>query len=423
MISVIIPAFNVEAYIKDAIESVQNQSHNEVEIIVVDDCSTDRTSEIVNGLARMYSNVIKCQTTGRLGPGGARNLGIQHSSGEYLFFLDGDDVLPNDALYRLSSKQNETGADIVIGNVIKYNEREEFDSNLHKKIKWDCTDGTTHISKRPDLFFDSTVTNKLYKKKFILDNELSFPESISYEDIIYSLKAHVLAGEVALVDSVVYKWRNRDDAYNPSITQSRSGIENFTDRMQILNKCFEFLVERSDFESVQRYWHFKVLTVDFFLYLKEFKHLNSQYQDILYDKIHSYLLRLPNKVLSRIPLKTRLLYQAILADDREELKLLLELLWSRNQKVSTENVKTYDMVYNTSSDWNAKLAYPYNHVLWTQPYNSYGCEKVGKASAYINASVNVKEEAATMHGSYCKIYKDDKELGWVDARALEVKFN
>jgi len=421
LISVIIPAFNVEVYIKDAIESVLNQNLDAIEIIVVDDCSTDNTWEVINSIADRHNEIIKLHTTEQLGPGGARNLGIQHSSGEYLFFLDGDDMLPNGALYNLYMNLVETGADIVIGNVIKYNGREEFDSNLHKKINWAYSHRATHISKRQDMFFDSTATNKLYRKQFISDNELSFPESTSYEDIIFSLKAHVLAKKVVLIDTVVYKWRVRDAEKNPSITQSRSALRNFTERMQILDQCFAFLEKQPDFEKLRSPWYFKVLTVDFFLYLKDFNHIDRQYQNRLYKKIQSILVKIPSQLLSRIPLKTRLLYLAIKADDREELKLLLELLWS-NKEMHLQNVAASDMVYSTSCDWESRVTLPCNHMIWTKPYNSYGCEKVGKAILYFNTPVKVTEEAATRHGSYCRIYEGDKELGWVDARALEITF-
>jgi glycosyltransferase involved in cell wall biosynthesis len=423
LISVIIPAFNVQKYIRECVESVRKQSMD-IEMLIIDDCSTDNTKAIVEGMASEYDNISVLQTERQIGPGGARNLGLKHATGEFVFFLDGDDKVPEEAFSILSKKQAVTKADIVIGNVKKYNEHSVYNSNLHKKIDWENSNLTTHIVRQHDLLFDSTVWNKLYKRSFILEKQIYFPESVSYEDILFSLKAHILADKVSLVNSIVYMWRVRDAANNPSITQSRRNIDNFSDRSYILDKCKEFLVRQSTLKDLFHFWYYKVLTVDFFLYLKEYSHLEKEYQEVLYKHIQTYLKEVPSEVLLRIPLKTRVVYFAIQSDNRIELNFLLQQLWGDYFHVSSQpnSIQLYDFIFNEVADWNTKITLPENHILWTKPYNSYGCEKLDEAINHMNNLVKVKEEAATKHGSYCRIYKDDTELGWIDVRALEINF-
>ncbi|WP_334078977.1 glycosyltransferase family 2 protein [Microbulbifer sp. M83] len=108
LVSVIMPAFNVAAFIQESIESVLNQSHSDLELIVVDDCSTDRTGDIVSRLASKDSRIRVLITDENLGGAGARNLGLEAARSRYVAFIDGDDLWhPEKLMIQLTAVKNQ----------------------------------------------------------------------------------------------------------------------------------------------------------------------------------------------------------------------------------------------------------------------------------------------------------------------------
>ena len=117
-VSVIVPAYNAQAYIGAAIRSAQVQSEARIEILVVDDCSSDRTVEIVREIARHDPRVRLVQRRTNAGPAAARNDGLEQAVGEWVALLDADDTFSGSRLERLLSFGEENGADIVSDNIL-----------------------------------------------------------------------------------------------------------------------------------------------------------------------------------------------------------------------------------------------------------------------------------------------------------------
>jgi glycosyltransferase involved in cell wall biosynthesis len=113
LISVVMPCYNAAPYVEEAIASVLYQSHGEVEIVVVDDGSTDGSAAIVAGLSQAHPDRVRLFHTQRAGPYPARNLGLRHVRGEFIAFLDADDYWRPDALAKLHAALVEHGADIA----------------------------------------------------------------------------------------------------------------------------------------------------------------------------------------------------------------------------------------------------------------------------------------------------------------------
>lgn len=119
MVSVIIPLYNAEPYIERCIDSVINQSYKDWEIVVVDDASTDGSLRMVEAYHKKYPNIHIVKHERNLGLMLTRRDGYRAAKGDFLLFLDADDSLPIDATIRLIVKQKNTGADIVMGNLLK----------------------------------------------------------------------------------------------------------------------------------------------------------------------------------------------------------------------------------------------------------------------------------------------------------------
>ena len=199
-LSIIIPMYNVEKYIENCILSVieNNLSVEDYEIIVVDDQSPDNSLSIVNNLMRDFKQ-IKLLSQLNKGLGGARNSGIYKAKGAYVLFLDSDDYLKENALKNILYYAIEYDLDILefgaIGVSEKGNEVYRYSGFIEKS-----QNGFDYLSS--NLLMESAC-NKLYKVKFLLDNNLCFKERIFIEDFEFNTRAFFYAKKVRSIDIIL----------------------------------------------------------------------------------------------------------------------------------------------------------------------------------------------------------------------------
>lgn len=218
-VSIIVPCYNVAEYVDDCLKSAVGQSHSDIQIVVVDDGSTDDTPMIVDAWAEMDRRIqVIHQANGGLG--NARNRGVEAAEGEFLTFLDSDDLLPFDAIEVMVASAIRSGSDLVSGVADRFNSQETWRSGMYKSL-FDSDTMGTHISRQTDLLFDHIACSKLYRTTFWRANEFKFPEGVLFEDIELVTRAHCLARTVDLVSQATYLWRDRDGDTR-SITQDRT---------------------------------------------------------------------------------------------------------------------------------------------------------------------------------------------------------
>ncbi|NEZ02524.1 glycosyltransferase family 2 protein, partial [Heyndrickxia shackletonii] len=168
-ITVIIPVFNTEEFLPECIESVINQTYENIEIIIVDDASTDNSNRIINEYSKMDERIKISSFTERKGVGAARNFGLRQSTGEYVYFLDSDDFIESATLQKLI--ENIRGYKIISGRqkiVKKHNDifqKENNDKGLLFKDRF------RH-------FGGMSIIHHLISKEFILANNLTFTENV-----------------------------------------------------------------------------------------------------------------------------------------------------------------------------------------------------------------------------------------------------
>jgi len=160
LISIVIPCYNCEKYIKETIESVLNQTHKDVQIICVDNNSTDKTIEIIQSLIVKNKN-IELYSERRAGANYARNLGLEKSKGKYIQFLDSDDVITKDKLEKQSSYLDQNNLDIVISDRKKFNSSLKLE--LGKYLYSDLLEKPIESS----IYSNITSGNPLYRTEFV----------------------------------------------------------------------------------------------------------------------------------------------------------------------------------------------------------------------------------------------------------------
>jgi len=306
-ISVVVAFFNNEDDLADCLDSIAAQSFGDLEVIMVDDASTDRSAQIARAKAAADPRFTLLQPE-HGGPGGARNRGVERARGEFLAFVDGDDVLPANSCELLLNALERSGSDFVSGAVFRVGPKGINPSALHSlAIKGRQTG--THITRTPRLLYDVSVWNKLFRRSFWDQHKLSYPEGVVWEDIRLMTKAHVLARAVDVIPDIVYYWRERAQG-GLSITQSRTNIANLRDRMTALADIDEFIAAHSTARLLRAHQR-KALKNDLWLYVQDLHKVTEAYRAEFADRVNGYLGHAGRRVLRSLPATHKLAYHLV----------------------------------------------------------------------------------------------------------------
>jgi len=235
IISIIIPVYNVEDYVDYCLSSIVDQTYKNLEIIIVNDGSTDRSLDILEKYSQFDSRIILVNQENR-GLSSARNTGLDLASGEFVLFVDSDDWLDVDTCERLLRVAFETNSDVVIFGLMHVGsgwkrERKQFEFQFPLL-------GEIYLLTAMSLDgFTPTSCNKFFKKIYIED--VRFPLDLRYEDIFFSTAILSVAKKVYFERSIFYYYRkNRKNSITGCV-----GIENYKDLKNIYSKLEEFLNE------------------------------------------------------------------------------------------------------------------------------------------------------------------------------------
>lgn len=209
LISVIVPAYNVEEYIKECLDSIKNQTYKKLEIIVINDSSTDKTSEAILKQKEFDSRIQYIELKENIGLSAVRNLGIKLSHGEYLSFVDSDDLLDCN-FYKILLKIMNKNPDIdIVQCSLKEFHTVPYKNKRIGEFKDFVVEYPIH---KTDLIRKDPVTfimqnNKLFKRKIF--KTLRYPEKRSYEDIYIIYDEYTLANKIAYTSKTNYYYRIR----------------------------------------------------------------------------------------------------------------------------------------------------------------------------------------------------------------------
>jgi len=201
-ISIIVAIYNTEKYLEQCLNSLVNQTLMDVEIVLVNDGSTDRCAEIINAYQQKYSK-IKVITQENAGPGSARNRALDIAAGEYVLFVDSDDWIALDACEVLYNKAKKINADIVLTGDADYVEETGLvkDKGFYSFSRWkDCN------SINEKQFIPTLVPGcfRLYRTSFLNKYHLRFNEHLFYEDSSFGCLVNMLAKRIGFVKNLYY---------------------------------------------------------------------------------------------------------------------------------------------------------------------------------------------------------------------------
>lgn len=216
-ISVIIPVYNTQDYVKQAIESITKQTLSNIEIIIINDGSTDNSLEIIESIAANDNRIIVIDQENK-GQSISRNVGIDKSTGDFIYFMDSDDLLELNALELCYNKALDEKLDFLFFNAeIFYDgdndKKDWFDYNQTKGIANKVYSGVDIFNLKMDGHsFRTSVCLNLINNSFLKENKIYFYPNIIHEDELFTAHLYLHATRVAFIDRSFFKRRVRNNS-------------------------------------------------------------------------------------------------------------------------------------------------------------------------------------------------------------------
>ena len=222
MVSIIIPLYNVENYVIDSLKSAFAQTYSDIDFLLVDDCSTDHTMQIVeeyvlNHPRREAVRIIHHDKN--LGLSAARNTGLEKACGEYVYFMDSDDEITEDCIENQAI--SDSGADWVMGNI----ELQGASSQHIKKVLERQIEGEEIFLSYLNQEWLEAACNKLLRRTFLIENELTFVSGLLHEDVLWSYHLAKVSKKVKFIQNKGYIYKVREGSITSTKVKKR--VESF----------------------------------------------------------------------------------------------------------------------------------------------------------------------------------------------------
>ena len=228
-VSMIVPVYQVEKYIAQCIESVLNQTFKDFELILIDDGSKDQSGSICDLYAAKDDRILVIHTENR-GAAAARNVGLDHASGRYITFLDGDDYLDEHMIARMYEEIEHSEYDMVVCDFLNLLPDEEDNFIVH--LQEETVNGRNvleHLKNERNYGLWTIVWNKIYKRE-VLEN-LRFPDGKYFEDEFFSNQLYLNSNQIHVIPDVLCYHR-----VLASSTMNTQKIENYLDLLDALQE-------------------------------------------------------------------------------------------------------------------------------------------------------------------------------------------
>ena len=299
LISVIVPVYNVKTYLDECIQSILNQTYKKLEIILVDDGSTDGSGELCDSYAQVDSriNIIHKENGGL---SDARNKGMEVATGEYIGFVDADDYIESNMYEVLVNAAKEKDAVLVSARYKYSGDRKDTTPGETGAVNSiESVDFLSHLISQDGIIVTSySVWDRLYKRSLI--SSLRFPKGLCYEDIVFSTKAILDAKKVIYVDKKLYNYRVRNDSISQG-HELRYDKRLITDRYPLQKEQVEWLTDSG---------YAKIAKLAKATYYSEYLILLSmesypEYKNTLFDALKYMHLRMSDIITLNVGVKAK----------------------------------------------------------------------------------------------------------------------
>ncbi len=360
-VSVVIPVYNVEDYLEECLESIINQTLKDIEIICINDGSTDNSLKILEDYAEKDGR-IKVYSQENSGLSASRNQGIKLSRGEYIYFIDSDDYLELETLQELYVMSKSLDLDILIFKLINFYDdtREKYTTNYYemsflkpyegKIFNFDTIGGRI-------LDIAVSVPGKFFKKSLIFS--MKFPEGLIFEDNLFFAEAMLKAKNVSFLDKHFYNRRIRSG----SITNTKT--IKFADTIIIANRIMDLFKEFRSYDKFKK----RLIEKKIYSTFNRFSQVDEVYKEEFFNRIqedfknHEKEFKNDELFLKKVRPRFRYIFNAGLdSQDYKDFELKVEIFLqnqiskklTKKEKKLNKNIKKYQKLNNeimNSNSW------------------------------------------------------------------------
>ncbi len=359
-VSIIVPVYNVEEHLRRCLDSLVNQTLEDIEIIVVNDGSKDSSQEIINEFYEKYPSKIRYYIIENSGAAQARNYALNSVEGEYIGFVDSDDYIEPTMFEELYSKAVEEKADISVCGYYKAMPEKCIERGTYP---YKCFNN--NVFNEPSMFINNLpyIWNKIFKTELIKENEIKFEKFRIFEDLVFTYEAFLMANKIVQVQKPLYYYRIlRDNSLTNEFSEKRFDI------FEAGDKLIEFFKKKNSFEYFEDELLFIILKHIYVVLEKEvklgklklknkfinksFKYLNSRFPywkeyNYYYKKYKKkkkrYTSKLYWRVLALLSKKQRRVIKGIFKKVKRSIKVLksknLGFVFKRYLKKTIDNRK------------------------------------------------------------------------------------
>lgn len=321
VLSVVVPVYNVQGYVAACLDSVLGQTLEQLEVIVVDDGSSDRSPQILADYARRDPR-IHIITQGNQGLGAARNVGVDVATAPFLTFLDADDTVPAGAYALMVSALKRTGSDFAVGAVRRHAQgktsRPAWVTQVHEPERLHIT-----IDDFPGAMQDVIACNRMFRRQFWRDKIGPFPTGLAYEDHAPMVTAYLRARSFDLLAATTYHWYIRQDG--TSIGQQKHQTGNLRDRIAVKDLAWE-VVSREAAPPVISAYVARVLGLDLPMFIRVALTSDDDYREVLRQAVVKWSERADERAWRDIRVDLKQLLRLTAAGKWAQIDVLVEHL-------------------------------------------------------------------------------------------------
>lgn len=346
-LSVVVLVYNTEYYLDDCLDSLINQTLDDIEIICVNDESTDNSLNILKQYARKYDN-IKIIDQKNQGGAIAGNNGLKIAKGEYIAIIDSDDIVVEDAYEKLYKKAKKTDSDIVAGKPVKYVNQYQRQIAFKNNI-WD-EERTFTVDEFKEIYYDVFYWNKIYRRKLVEEHDIYMIPGKIYADVPLVYRAYSFADKMSIIPDVVYYWRRRaqEDIIkgnsDTSVSKSLLDIPNMKDRLSTYYYVKDYFIEA----GLEKYFNYVIKTyVERFFYPIKGILKDDNFKEVYLKEIKCILSEIDELYDNNLDKRYNLFFYFILNDMDDELEDFLNFDLDEKSTVTRDgkvywNVKFFD---------------------------------------------------------------------------------
>ena len=340
LVSIVVPVYNEERHLKSCLDSLLNQSYENLEIICVNDGSTDNSLNILNEYSNKDSR-IEIYTQSNQGLSESRNNGLSKAKGKYVLFVDADDWIEKDTIKLLYENADNNDSELVLYNAI-----EEYSDKQRKRIyplnntdiDWNNFSFDYKFNKKLVLNTYLVIWTHFFKKSFLDKYNLQFKHKL-FEDNLFHIQVMIYAKKISYQPKILYHYR-KENQY--SLQNNIAGTTESFIFFDILKDIEEFLVKTDKMDEFNlNYIQYKLTELK-----AKFDLINPVNKEIMYEKIKDEFIKmnLSILILNQLPIPIKNFYIEVLCLDFKEFlsnHILLEQLLNGNNEQLDSNVKEF----------------------------------------------------------------------------------